>query len=180
MTKKYHRGISEAQANALALERRSAPYSASSGQSFTVAWNYHNRTPTTLSEAVNMIRQAYADEVPLRLHEGYDSIGEGGTPQMHQRFVSYLDDADDAGTTRGEALDFMKTPFRGTLASYEPNRRRVIEAVAIGSKGPVQAVVAEGVPAWCARIVAEDTLFGFLRNLSDVKVAIAKRRSEAA
>lgn len=130
-----------------------------------------------------MIRQAHSDEVPTKLHEGPDAIGEGGTPQMHPRFVGYLDDRDDAGLERkGEqpALDYMKTPFRGTLASYEPNRARIVELVAIGSMGPVQATIAAGVPSWCAREVAEATLFGFVRNLSDVKVSVAKRQPEAA
>ena len=180
-----YRGPSESQsrANAEALANRGRTYADRNAASFTVAWNYHKRTPTSLSEAVDMIRQAYADEVPTKLHEGADSLGEGGTPQMHPRFVSYLDDDDQAGIERkGEnvALDYMKTPFRGTLAMYEPNRARIVEHVAIGSMGPMQAAIAEGVPGWCARLVAEDTLFGFLRNLSDVKVAVAKRSPEVA
>lgn len=181
MSKRYNREPSESQANADALARREHTYSEASGVSFRVTWDYHNRIPTTLHEAVKMVRQAYADEVPTKLHEGADSIGEGGTPQMHPRFVAYLDDDDEAGMERnGEALDYMKTPFRGTLAAYETNRARVVASVAIGSMGPIQAVLAEGVPPWCARMVAEDTLFGFLRNLSDLKVAVAKRQPEAA
>ena len=185
MGRRYNRGISDAQAdaNADALANRGRTYADPNAASFTVSWNYHNRQPTTLSEAVDMIRQAYADEVPTKLHEGADSLSEGGTPEMHPRFVAYLDDDDQAGVERKTdhaALDYMKTPFRGTLASYEPNRAKIVEHVAIGSMGPMQAAIEEGIPNWCARLVAEDTLFGFLRNLSDVKVAIAKRTSEAA
>jgi len=178
---------SDSQANAEALGRREMPYTDASGQSFTVAWNWHNRTPHSLSEAVDMIRQAYADEVPTKLHEGPDSIGEGGTPKMAPRFEAYLDDDPRAGFARPDpetgqrpALDYYKTPFRATLASWEANRAKVIEHVAIGSMGPVQAVIAEGVPQWCARLVAEDVCYGFLRNLSDVKVSLAKREPEAA
>lgn len=176
-------GPSESQTEA--LYRRDHSFSEASGQSFTVKWNFHNRLPTSLSEAVDMVRQAYADEVPVRLHEA--AIGEGGTPRMTHRMESWLDDDPRAGHERRDpetcerpALDEYKTPFRACLASYEPNRARVIEHVAIGSMGPVQAAISEGVPRWCARLVAQDTLFGFLRNLSDVKVDLAKREASAA
>jgi hypothetical protein len=182
-----NRWKSDSQANAEALDRRERTYSEASGQSFQVRWQFDKRIPTTLREATDMIRQAYADEVPTKLHEGPDSIGEGGTPKMAGRFVAYLDNDDGAGYARrdpetGErpALDFMQTPFRGTLAAYEPARAAIVEKVAIGSMGPIQAAIEMGVPAPFARLVAEDTLFGFLRNLSDVKVNLAKRQPEAA
>lgn len=178
---------SDSQANAEALVRRDHSFTEASRVSVNVAWNVHNRVPTTLTEAVSMVRQAYADEVPTKLHEGYDSIGEGGTPKMAPRFEAYLDDDPRSGLSRKDpetgqrdAIDYFKTPFRAALASYETNRAALVRAVAIGGFGPVQAASMVGVPPWCARLVAEDTLFGFLRNLTDVKVALAKREPEAA
>lgn len=179
-----NRWKSEAQSNAEALARRSTPYSEASGVSFQVRWSFDKRIPTSLREATDMVRQAYADEVPTKLHEA--ALGEGGTPNMTPKFVAYLDNDDRAGTERrdpetGEraALDFMQTPFRGSLAGYEPLRAALVEKVAIGSMGPIQAAISVGVPPPFARLVAEDTLFGFLRNLSDIKVNLAKRQEAA-
>ena len=181
MTKKYNRGISEAQSNALALERRSAPYSESSGQSFTVAWNYHNREPKDLREAVRMVRAAYADEVPGRMHNR--DIADDGTPRMTPQAEGYIFGSDTSGTERrveGEplpALDYYRTPFRAALEHLRrssPKRAAIISHVTIGSQSPIQAAIAEGVPAWCAGDVAEPTLRAFLRNLSDVKLHLPK------
>ncbi len=209
MGRKYNRdpyiGLSEAQSQALA--RRDSTYTEASGQSFTVAWNYHNREPKDLREAVRMVRQAYADEVPTRLHEGYDSIGEGGTPKMDVRAEGYIFGRDDAGEApRGKcacwvakeqedigsldavrsvhvrdcpanhpALDYYRTPFRAALHHLGKTKRGyIVKHVALGSMGPQEAAVKEGVPYEFAKVVAWDVLCGFLRSLSDVKVSIAK------
>lgn len=172
MGKRYNRdNMSEAQSDA--LYRRDHTFTEASRSSFTVSWDWHKREPKDLREAVRMVRQAYADEVPMRLHEGYDAIGEGGTPKMDVRAEGYLFGRDDAGEARpGEtpAIDYYRTPFRATLSRYETHRKAIVEHVAIGSMNPVSAAITEGVPYWCARMVAEDTLRGFLRSLSDVKV----------
>ena len=186
MTKKYNRGISEAQSNALALERRSAPYSESSGQSFTVAWNYHNREPKDLREAVRMVRAAYADEVPGRMHNR--DIADDGTPRMTPQAEGYIFGSDTSGTERrveGEplpALDYYRTPFRAALEHLRrssPKRAAIVSHVAIGSQEGGAAAITEGVPAWCAKLVAEDTLRAFLRNLTDVKVHLPKEPEAA-
>jgi hypothetical protein len=83
-------GPSESQANAEALMRRSAPYTAASDTSFRVSWDFHRREPADLREAVRMARRAYADEIPQTLHEGPDSIGEGGTPRMTAKAEGYI------------------------------------------------------------------------------------------
>lgn len=186
MSKRY-REPSESQANAEALVRRERTYTAASDASLRVRWDYRMRRPNGIREAVDIVRQAYADEVPLRLHDGFNAIGEGGTPRMAQRMEAYLDDDDRAGTGRpdpetGErpAMEEYKTPFRAALASYEPTRRKIIEHVAIGSMGPIEATIKEGVPPAFARLCAEDALLGFVRNLTDVKINVAKSEAEAA
>jgi hypothetical protein len=181
MTRKYNRGISEAQSNALALERRGMPYTAASGQSFTVAWNYHNREPKDLREAVRMARAAYADEVPGRMHNR--DLADDGTPKMTPQAEGYIFGSDTSGETRpvegdpAPVLDFYRTPFRAALENLRrssPKRAAIVAHITIGSQEPGASAITEGVPPWCAKLVAEDTLRSFLRNLTDVKVHLPK------
>src|SRR3954465_4000340 len=92
-----HRGLSDSQANAEALSRRETTYTLASEASVKAVWDFHHREPRGLTEAVNMIRTAYSDEVPMRLHEGYHSIGEGGTPKRDARAEGYIFGHDFAG-----------------------------------------------------------------------------------
>jgi hypothetical protein len=198
--------ISEAQANAEALARRSAQYAPEHAASVSVQWDYRHREPTDLRDAVRLVRKAYADEVPERLHEGPDSIGEGGTPKMDARAMGYLfgnAQASDAPKARctcpwsdiemgghhddcprnprnQEALSYYHAPFRATLSrmassNSDAQRKRaaIVSHVTIGSQGPQEAAISEGVPEWCAKLVAMDALRSFLRILSDVKVHTA-------
>lgn len=207
-----NRWKSDAQANAEALARRSTPYSEASGVSFTVNWQFHNREPRDLREAVRMVRQAYADEVPQKLHDA--QLGEAGTPRMSGQALGYMFGSENAGEEHraecdcraisinrnlpfleaGEhhddcaskaprpALDFYRTPFRAALAHLErvnKHRGAIVSHVSIGSLSPSEAAMREGVPAWCAKEVAESTLRSFLRNLSDVKLHLP-REDQAA
>jgi hypothetical protein len=180
-------GTSEAQSNAEALARRAAPYATASEMSFEVSWDWRKREPRDLREAVRMARKAYSDEVPTKLHEGYDSIGEGGVPKMTARAEGYLfgrADADDAGrdaeTGQRDLLGHYFAPFRAHLAQMErgdeSSRKRaaIVSHVTIGSQGPREAAIAEGVPSWCARVVAEDAIRAFLHGLSDIRVHVGE------
>lgn len=182
MSKRY-RGISDAQANAEALARRAAPYAVRHTASVTVAWDYRKRQPANIREAVHYVRKAYADEIPAKLHESYGSIGEGGTPKMTARAEGYLfghpqasDAKRDAETGDRELVSYFHAPFRATLDRLahgnEADRRRaaIVSHITIGQQGPIEAAVAEGVPAWCAHEVAERALSVFLANLSDMRI----------
>lgn len=81
MSRSY-RGKSDAQANAEALARRGLPYSAASGVSFSVRWDWHKRDPLDLRDAVRMARRAYSDEVPDKLHDGTLHLAPDGSPRM--------------------------------------------------------------------------------------------------
>jgi len=183
MSKRY-RGISDSQANALALAQRERPYATQSQASFTTAWDYRSRQPETLRDAVRMVRRAYQDEIPTKLHEGYDHIGEGGTPKMTARAEGYLfgsptasDAKRDPETGEHDLVSYYHAPFRACLAQMqrgdESSRKRaaIVAHVTIGSQGPQEAAVAEGVPSWCAKTVAWDALRSFLTRLSDVRIA---------
>lgn len=184
MRKSY---ISEAQSDA--LYRRDTPYTEASGHSVSVRWDWRKREPEDLREAVRQVRAAYADEVPMRLHEGYDSIGEGGTPKMDARAEGYIFGNDNAGHERpdpetGErpALDYYRTPFRAALAHWQhrdPQLAAFVSHVALGGQSPIEAAMTEGAPRWCARDAAEGGLRRFLRSLSDVKVDAPKRTEVA-
>ena len=176
-------GPSDSQANAEALARRGAPYTHASEQSFRIAWDWHRREPTDLREAVRMVRKAHADEVPTRLHEGYDSIGPDGTPKMTTRAEGYIfgsERADDAGrdpeTGQRDLVGYYRSPFRARLAEMttgdtaSQKRAAIVSHVTIGAMGPQDAAVLEGVPPWCAKVVAEDAIRAFLRSMSDIRV----------
>jgi hypothetical protein len=176
--KRPYRGLSDAQANAEALERRDRPFTAAHQASASWRYDYRTREPRDLRDAVRQVRRAYADEVPARLHEGYDHIGEGGTPKMTARAEGYLfGHAEGSDRSDPEQLvSYYHTPFRALLASMskggatEQRIARVVSHIAIGGQGPKEAVIAEGVPSWAASLVVMPILSAFLSQLTDMKV----------
>jgi hypothetical protein len=175
-------GPSEAQANAEALTRRGLPYSSASETSFTLKWDWHRREPKDLREAVRQVRAAFANEVPAKLHEGPDSIGEGGTPRMTPQAEGYIFGSPQSSdrSDPDQLVSYFRSPFRAALAnmsqsSAESERRRaaIVSHVTLGSRGPKEAAIEEGVPSWCAPLVAEDALRSFLRSLTDLKLHVA-------
>lgn len=183
---KRYRGISDAQANAEALERRSAPYSQASGHSFTVRWDWHRREPRDLRDAVRMVRTAHADEIPERLHE--QAIGEDGTPRMTTKAEGYIFGSAGGSDVRRNAetgkpdefLSYYHAPFKATLERFlhgdERSRRlgRIVSHITVGQQPPVAAALAEKAHPLDAKLVAEDALRVFLRNLSDLKLHIER------
>lgn len=129
-----------------------------------------------------MVRRAYADEVPGRLHEGPDSIGQDGTPKMTAKAEGYIFGSSQGSdrTDPDQLVSHYHVPFRAMLDQMEHgdegNRKRaaVVSHVAIGSQGPQEAAIAEGVPAWCAKVVAEDALRSFLRSMTDLKLHLPR------
>lgn len=180
MSRRPYIGPSEAQSNAEALARRSSPYTLPHETSVRLAWG-GTRDPDNLREAVRRVRRMYADEVPDRLHEA--ALGDDGTPRMTARAVGYImgdHRGDDAGTDpetgQRDLLGYYHAPFRAALANLEHGseserkRAAIVSHITIGSQGPREAAIAEGVPSWCAKDVAELVLRGFLRSVSDVRV----------
>jgi hypothetical protein len=179
-------GPSEAQANADALYRRSAPFTEAASASVRVAWDWRQRQPRDLREAVRMARAAYADEVPPKLHE--TAIGPDGTPRMTARAEGYIfgsGTSDDAPrnpeTDERDPIGYYHAPFRARLAELscgseqERKRAAIVSHVTIGSMEAVQAAIAEDVPSWCAKLVAQDALFFFLHSMSDLKLHLPRQ-----
>lgn len=186
-------GPSDSQSNAEALARRGSPYSVSHDISVRRAWDWRKRQPTDLREVVRAVCMAYADEPPMKLHEGPDSIGPDGTPKMTTRAEGYIfgaasgsDARIDPETGQLDALGYFHSPFRAALDNLAHGnetarkRGRIVARIAIDGQGPTEAAIAEGIPAWCgyAKQVAEDALRLFLGNLSDVKVNVPHPRQD--
>lgn len=182
---------SEAQANAEALARRGMPYATTNAESLRFAWDYRQRQPRDLREAVRAVRRAYQDEVPVRLHEGPDDIGEDGTPKWAPRAEGYVfgpstadDGGRDAETGERDPVAWYRTPFRATMdrmghAQDEARRHHaaIVAHVTIGGQEARDAAITEGVPTWCAGLVAETAIRSFLANLSDLKVTVPKEEA---
>lgn len=183
-----HRGISDAQANAEALARRGLPFAGESQASAERAWDWRKRQPRNLREAVRMVRAAYADEVPGKLHEGYDDIGEGGTPKMTARAEGYLFGRPDSTDSRDpdQLVSYFHSPFRATLDRFargnEADRfiAAVVGHVTIGSQGPKEALEAEGIPRKAHGLMAFNLFTAFLAQVSDLRVDERPSTAEAA
>jgi hypothetical protein len=186
MSKRPYIGKSDAQSNAEALAARGLPYTAASQVSFRLKWDWHRREPRDLREAVRMARQAYQEEVPVKLHD--TDIGPDGTPRMSARAEGYIfgsPTASDAPRDEPALVSYYLAPFRATLSGMERGdeatrkRAAVVSHITIGSQGPQEAAISEGVPAWCAKLVAYDALSAFLRRLTDVKLDLRREESVA-
>jgi len=180
-----YRGPSESQSNAEALARRGSPYTAASDMSMRIAWDHRRREPDNLRDAVRMVRRAYSDEVPTKLHEGYDSIGEGGTPKMTARAEGYIfgnpqaDDSLNSRTGERDLAGWHFTPFRAALdrmahgSDSERVYAAIVSKVTIGGQGPKEAAIAAGQRPEClAGSVALMALRAFLRSMTDLKLHV--------
>ena len=183
---KRYRGWSDSQANAEALARRSSPYTEASRLSATIAWDATKRGPRDLRHAVELVRRAYRDEVPTKLHES--GLADDGTPAMTAKAEAYIFGSPswtDAGRGEQPLMSFYLTPFRATLsdmekAREEATRRRaaIVRHVAFGMD-PVEAARSEGAHPLDAKLVVFDALCSFLRRLTDVRVDLSKQDAAA-
>lgn len=182
-------GISEAQSDA--LYRRDHSYSDTHAASVRVQFDWRQRQPKSLREAVSMARALHAAEVPSKLHEGPDSIGPDGTPKMTARAEGYIfgdERSDDAPrnpeTGARDPIGYYHAPFRARLAEMDrgdertKKRAAIVAHVTIGGQSPVEAAISEGVPSWCAGEVAEKALMAFLHSMSDMKLHLGRQSVE--
>jgi len=164
----------------MALARREAPFAPENRTSAGMAYDFRRRQPKDLHDAVNMVRRAYQDEVPTKLHES--GLADDGTPAMTAKAEAYIFGNPTWTDAHGERplVAFYVTPFRATLAEMERardeatrKRAAIVRHVTIGSQSAEEAAISEGVPSWCSRDVAKAALTSFLRRLSDVKVDVS-------
>ncbi len=183
-----YRDLSDSQANAEALARRSSPYSVPHAISVSTAYDYRRREPRDLREAEHMVRRAHADEVPTKLHDGRNGgtpmLAADGSPRFAARAEGYIfgnPEADDAGrdpeTGQRDLTGDIYTPFRSALSQMEHSDREahrkhaaIVTHVTFGQRTGVEAAIAEGVPSWCAGSVAELALKAFLNQMSTFRI----------
>ena len=158
---------SEAQANAEALARRSATYADEHAASWQVRFDRPTHEPRSLRGYVNELRDAYEAECPTRLHR--HDVDGGGTPAFTAAFALWLWGSPHAIDQETGAYI---TPFRACLAGMqrspdEASRKRsaIVGRTIIGGVSAVEAAIAEGVPDWCAKVVARDALAVTWRRL---------------
>jgi hypothetical protein len=141
---------SDAQANAEALANRGRTYADRNAASLRFSWDASKRGPRDLRHACELVRRAYRDEVPTKLHES--GLAADGTPAMTAKAEAYIfgnPSWTDAGKSvecscgkpvrdvRGIQLAihdpgcpalgnhveaFYLTPFRATMADMEKAR----------------------------------------------------------
>src|SRR6478672_2673864 len=100
MKQRPYIGPSEAQANAETLERRGRTYADPNTASIRINWHWEKRQPRSLRDAADMLRRAYADEVPTRLHER--DLADDGTPKMTPAAEGFIFGHEAAGTEPAE------------------------------------------------------------------------------
>lgn len=172
--------VSESHSRAM----REAPYTEAHRNSYTLKME-RTSPPDTLRELVHDLRKAYADEVPTRLHS--HDTDAGGDPAWSPEFTRYLTGSDFSTDRRDEGTtEVYLTPFRACMAgmersSDESTRRRaaIVGHVTFGNFGPVESAMMEGVPEWCAKIVARDAHSVFWRRLSDVRLDLRQKEPAA-
>jgi len=141
---------------------------------------FQRRQPDTLRELVIVLRRAYADEVPSRLHKGYDNVDGGGTPAFSGEFAAFLYgspfavDHHDEGTTE-VYLSPMRAALVSMTRSHEEATRQmgtIAAHVCIGGANPVDAAesVLGEVPQWALRASAHRALDIFWRRCSSVRL----------
>lgn len=174
-----NRWKSDAQANAEALVQRNTPFASENRTSAGMAYDWRKRQdPRDLRDAVRLIRLAYQDEVPTKLHEG-QALADDGSPAMTPRAEAYIFGSPtwtDAGKDE-PLVSFYLTPFRARLNEMERHpaestrkHASIVRHVAIGGQSGEAAAMTEGVPSWCSRLVALEAITTFLRGLSDMAV----------
>lgn len=169
--RRLHIGLSDPQANAEALARRSATYADDNARSIELRWDRRRHRPRDLPSLVVRLRHAYADEVPSRIH--VHQTDGGGTPAWSPEFAAYLT-ASDGATDRDNVY---RTPFRSALGGMYRSadatnrlRARIVALVVLGGYGPAESALAAGVHPECiAREVAERALLTCWDRLSDTR-----------
>lgn len=170
-------GISESQSRA--VYDRETPYSEAHRNSYTL--KMERTQPPRLRELVRMLRKAYADEVPSRIHSR--DTDAGGDPAWSPEFTRYLTGSDWA-TDKDD--DTYTTPVRAcysamSRSSSEGTRRRaaIVFRVVVAGTDPAEAAMIEGAPEWDASACARRALELFWTRLSDVRLDLRKTETAA-
>lgn len=168
---------SDAQANAEALARRTSTYADQHAASWSVRFDRPTHEPTSLRGYVHELRDAYEAECPSRLHR--HDVDGGGTPAFTAAFEAWLWGSPFSIDQESGAYS---SPFRACLAGMSrsadtrtQHRARIAYRAVVGGISAIEAAVEEGVPAWCAGVVARDALEVTWRRLISAPMPTARR-----
>jgi hypothetical protein len=172
------RSLSEAQSRAL-YDR---PYTEAHRNSY--ALKMERTKPPRPRELLHLLRKAYADEVPSRLH--VHDTDAGGDPAWSPEFTRYLTGSDFATDTRDPgSVEVYTDPFRACMAGmqqspHEGTRRRaaIVFRAVVAGEDLVTAAMCEGAPEWDAPACGARALELFWVRLSDIRLDL--RRTETA
>jgi hypothetical protein len=95
--------VSEAQANADALARRSHSYADAHAASWQVRFSAPTHELSTKALLFRLLENLEA-ETPVKLHEGPDHIDAGGVPAMTAAFLGHLDSRPNSTVQRPDKL----------------------------------------------------------------------------
>jgi hypothetical protein len=155
-------GKSEAQANAEALARRSSTYADDHARSWTIVFSRHE--PPTLRDLVRELRRAYRMDMPERMHRV--AVDGGGTPSYTGEFAAHLYGSPMALDPGDQDHAVYRTPLLAALHRCTGTRGAIVRAVVITGDGPVDAALAQGIPADVAKLTSEAVLRWFWRGMS--------------
>lgn len=165
-------GKSEAQANAEALARRSSTYADEHAASWQVAFDRPTHEPKSLRGYVTELRDAYEAECPIKLHTTQvDGIGQA----FASAFEAWLD-----GDTHASPFRACLTGMSRAQDERTRKRSRIVGRVTMGGLSAIEAAEAEGVPGWCADLVAYDALRVTWRRYNSTPIARGLPKAEAA
>ena len=180
-----YQGRSESQSQA---DYGSSTYAGENAASWQVRFGRLSHELTT-RELLSELMDAFAAEVPAKLHEGPDHIGEGGTPVMTGAFMGYISTGTGSVTTPDDLEPVYEGIFRKPLQEAIAGMKRspgkvawwglIVERIIIGSQMPANAAMAEGSHRWEAVRTANEALAECHRRLTPVRVALPRKEQVA-
>jgi hypothetical protein len=169
-------------------EARPTTYADEHASSWQVRFGRPSHEMTT-RQLVERLNEAYASEVPVKLHEGPDHIGPGGVPEMTPRFVGYLSTGTGAITAPDDLEPvyegIYRKPLQRTIAGMKNSTGKVawwgaiVERIILGGEVPVNAAMAEGSHRFEAVRSANEALAECHRRLTPTKLALPQRERVA-
>lgn len=174
------RTLSEAQSRA--LYERETPYTEAHRNSY--ALKMQRDRPPRPRELLHLLRKAYADEVPSRIHSR--DTDAGGDPAWSPEFTRYLTGSDFTTDVRDPgSTEVYLAPFRACMAAmgrspHEATRRRaaIVFRAVVAGEDLATAAMCEGSPEWDAPACGARALELFWTRLSDIRLDL--RRTETA
>ena len=173
--------ISEAQSRA--VYERETPYTEAHNNSYTL--KMQRDRPPRPRELLHLLRRAYTDEVPSRIHSR--DTDAGGDPAWSPEFTRYLTGSDFGTDTRDDgSTEVYTTPFRACMAAmgssaHEGTRRRasIVFRAVVAGEDLMTAAMREGAPEWDAPACGARALELFWSRLSDVRLDLRKTETAA-